>query len=76
MTDEEFKTEVLSRLEDIRALYKKHCPNAFVEGKEQSGYMSLTIFNHSVSFGNGSMRTCKEDGIPYISAYREIDMTK
>ena len=73
MTDAEFSNEVLARLEDIRALYKKHCPKAFVEGDDQSGYLSLTIFNDAIFFGNGSRETTTRYGINRISGFRRIN---
>lgn len=73
MTNEEFENEIISRLVEIRALYKKHCPNAFVEGDDASGYLSLTIFNDAVLFQNGGKKIREKYGIDDISGFKSIN---
>lgn len=67
MTQHEFEKQLEHRLLEIRNLYKQYCPEAFDDHISTSGWLSLTIFN-------GSISACNEAHlVRRVDMYKKLD---
>ena len=67
MTQHEFEKQLEHRLLEIRNLYKQYCPEAFVDGDEFSGWLTLTVFNGHISANNEAHQVRR------VNMYKKLD---
>lgn len=68
MTREEFETNLIARLEDIKALYKQYNPETF--NTPEGAYLSMIIIGDSIGANNRAF--LKSETNP--DTYRPVDV--